>query len=165
MSSDRHRLYAALLALGASVLLARTIIMLAGGALAFLALWVSGLLMLELVLDAATLGSAIRWWVTGSGKDTRLALRLAAAATMLHAFRVLVFVLGRTGPWIDFDVQPAQRAFHAARWTWGEVYFAAVLSVLGVVGVIVIWRIRRRRLRSVVSTDPLSRLSRGAEHE
>jgi hypothetical protein len=67
---------------------------------------------------------------------------------MLHALRVLIFVLGRTGPWVDFDVRPEQRSSHAARWTWDQVYFAATLSVLGVVGVLVIWRLRRRWLDS-----------------
>lgn len=66
------------------------------------------------------------------------------AATFLHAGRVLVFVLGRTGPWVDFDVRPEKRADHRERWTWGQVVFAGVMSVFGVVGALAIWRARRR---------------------
>ncbi len=145
MNWSRQRLYASLLALGATILLFRTLMMLTQGALSVLVIWVSGLLILELVLDVTTLLGAVRWWMTSAQKDAGFALRAGAAATILHALRVLIFVLGRTGPWIDFDVKPEHRALHSERWNWGEVYFAATLSVLGVVGVIIIWQYWRRQ--------------------
>ena len=71
-------------------------------------------------------------------------MRLGAGGVILHAVRVLIFVLGRVGPWIDFDVRLEHRALHHTRWEIGWVYFAAIMSVLGIIGVVVIWRIRRR---------------------
>jgi hypothetical protein len=136
---SRQRVYAALLALGACVLLFRTVTMLAAeGAVGVLMPWVFGLLVAELLLDATTLLGSVRWWLSGAEACDRLPLRTGAAAAILHAVRVLIFVLGRTGPWINFDVRPEQRALHAERWSWGRVYFAAVLSVLGVLCVVVI---------------------------
>jgi hypothetical protein len=139
------RLYASLLALGASVLLARTVVMLAQGAMKVLVPWVSSLLLAECLLDITTLVGSVWWWVRDEADRERFALRAGAAATILHAVRVLIFVLGRAGPWVDFDVRPEQRALHAESWSWGQVYFAAVLSALGVIGVVVIWMWRRRR--------------------
>lgn len=65
MSGTRHRIYAILLAIGASVLLGRTLVMLAGGALSILVVWASALLILECSIDATTLGASLRWWATG----------------------------------------------------------------------------------------------------
>ena len=144
MTTRRYRIYAPLLAFGASVLLGRTIIMVSEGSFHVFVWWVALLLLAEPVLDVTTLLASLRWWTTGGVAHERFSLRAGAAAALLHAFRVLIFVLGRTGPWVDFDVRPEQRALHAARWTWGQVYFASILSLLGVVGVILIWRYRRR---------------------
>jgi hypothetical protein len=58
--------------------------------------------------------------------------------------RVLVFVLGRTGPWLDFDVRPAYRATHDARWSWFGVIFAATLAATGIFAVIAIAWLRHR---------------------
>ena len=115
MNWSRQRLYASLLALGATILLSPTLVMLTQGALSVLVLWVSGLLILELILVITTLLGAVRWWMTSAQKDAVFALRAGAAATILHALRVLIFVLGRTGPWIDFDVKPEHRALHSER--------------------------------------------------
>jgi hypothetical protein len=58
---------------------------------------------------------------------------------------VLVFVLGRFRPLKDFDVRPEHRAEHHRHWTWGQVLFAAIMSILGLAGVFVIRdRIRPR---------------------
>ena len=141
---SRQRLYASLLALGTGFLLYRTVTMLVQGALDVLVLWVSLLLFAELLLDLSCLLSSIRWWITNDKSKARLPLRLCAAAIILHAIRVLIFVTGRIGPWIDFDVRPEQRAMHEARWTWTGVYFAGIMSVLGVIGVIIIWTLIRR---------------------
>ena len=140
----RQRFYGALLAAGASILIALTVGMMVGGAFGVLMAWVSALLVLEFVVDVVAFVGGVRWSMSGSESHSHLALRAGAAAALVHAVRVGIFALGRIGPWIDFDVLPEQRAMHAARWTWGEVYFASTMSVLGVVGVLVIWYFRRR---------------------
>ncbi len=139
--ANRQRLYASLLILGAGVLLYRTLTMISQGAFEILAFWVYALIVVEMVIDLACLLSAAKWWFTKSKNQARIALRLGAAAAIFHAFRVLIFVMGRVGPWIDFDVQPEHRALHGTRWTWGEVYFASIMSILRVLVVIVIWRL------------------------
>jgi hypothetical protein len=140
----RQRIYASLLALGACILLYRTIAMISHGALDVLMLWVSILLMAEMLIDLSCLLCSIHWWISRDRAKGTIALRLGAAAVLLHAVRVLVFVLGRVGPWINFDVRPEHRAEHGSTWTWTGVWFAAIMSVLGVIGVIVIWRLIRR---------------------
>lgn len=61
MSGSRQRLYASLVILGACILLFRTVLMMAQGAMAVLVAWVSGLLMAEFVLDVTTLAGSVRW--------------------------------------------------------------------------------------------------------
>ena len=152
-NASKQRLFASLLASGASILLFHTIMMLSQGALGVLVFWVSALLIMELLLDAACLLSSMRWWIGNDKNYADIPLRLGAAAAILHAVRVLVFVLGRIGPWIDFDVRPVQRALHPTRWNWGELYFAAVMSVLGLIGVLVIWTFRRRAKKSKIDNQ------------
>ena len=98
----------------------------------------------EMLLDAGTAAGALRWWRSRSRRDAHLPLRTGAAAALLHAVRVLVFVLGRTGPWVDFDVRPEARADHDRRWTWTQVVVAGVLSVMGVIGTGLVWNWRAR---------------------
>ena len=143
-SFSRQRFYATLLALGACILLYRTITMVVQGSLSVLALWVSVLLVAELLVDLSCLLASVHWWIKNDASVSGLPLRLGAAAAILHALRVLIFLLGRTGPWTDFDVQPEQRAMHDARWTWSGVRFAAIMAILGIIGVIVIWMLIRR---------------------
>lgn len=138
------RAQAALLAGGAGILFARTIALLAGGARQVLRPWVVALTYVEMTIDALTIGAAIRWWRSRDPDHAHLAFRAGAAATLLHAVRVLVFVLGRTGPWKDVDVRPERRADHDERWTWAQVIAAGALSVLGLVGAGLVWRSRRR---------------------
>ena len=154
MTRDRQRLYAALLVLGACVLLGRAAAMMAQGLLMVLVPWVSVLLVLELALDLVWLVGSIRWWLTREEEHGRMARRSAAAAILLHGARVLVFVLGRTGPWIDFDVRPEHRALHPGSASWFGVYFAAVMAALGVLGVVLVWRHGRRSLRSGTGPGP-----------
>lgn len=141
----RYRLLAALLFLGAAFLLYRTLAMLAGGAIHEFVPWVVVLLFLELALDALTLGMCLLWGITLSIWHGAQVFRLTAAVVVVHAMRVLIFVLGRTGPWVDFDVQPLARAGHAARWSWFGVWFAGTMSVLSLVVLIVAWLYLRRR--------------------
>ena len=143
--ASSYRLYASLLALGACILLSRTITMLAQGALTTLVLWVFVLTIAEMLIDLSCLVSSVSWMTNKSRRKSRMiALRLGAAAAIVHALRVLIFVIGRVGPWIDFDVRPEQRAMHYTRWNMNQVYLAATLSVLGITCVIVIWALIRR---------------------
>ena len=142
---SKQRLYATLLFLGACILLFRTIIMVAQGNLGILALWASVLLIAELLVDLGCAVFSVVWWVRNDPSKDRIPLRLGAAAALLHALRVLVFVIGRIGPLINFDVRPEHHALHDTRWNMGEVYFASIMSILGIIGVVIIWQIRRKR--------------------
>jgi len=114
------------------------------GSLEILVPWVSFLLIAELLIDLGCATFSIAWWVHNDASKDTIPLRLGAAAALLHAFRVLIFVIGRLGPWINFDVRPEHQALHYTRWNMGEVYFAGIMSILGVIGVIIIWQLRRR---------------------
>jgi hypothetical protein len=143
---SKQRLYAAFLILGACILLFRTIMMIYVGSLGVLVLWVSVLLVLEMLVDGGWLVSSIIWLISNDRTRAIVPLKLAATAIILHAIRVLIFVMGRVGPWINFDVRSEQRLLHYTRWTWSGVYFAAIMSVFGVLGVVVVWRLRRRSI-------------------
>lgn len=140
---SRQRLYASLVFLGAGFLFFRTIRMMTQGALIWMVPWVAALLLAESVLDAIILSGAVRWWMTQAEDHARFPLRTTAAAVFLHAGRVLVYALGRLGPWIDFDIRPEHRAISSSRGSISWVYFASIMSVLGILGVIIIWRNRR----------------------
>jgi len=138
-----NRLGASLLVVGAGILLYRTIALLVAGAGQVLKRWVVGLTLAEMLVDVITIVKSACWWLTRHPRHARAAMRAGAVATALHAVRVAVFVLGRTGPWKDFDVRPDKRADHDERWTWAQVVLAGVLSVMGLGGVVVIRRTRR----------------------
>ena len=106
-----------LLFTGAGLLLYRTIALLLGGARTVLKPWVVQLTYVEMAIDAITMLSATRWWSSRNPDHAHPALVAGAATTLVHAGRVAVFVVGRTGPWVDFDVREDQRAGHDARWT------------------------------------------------
>ena len=146
--NSRQRLYACLLLVGASILLSRTITMIVQGNLRILVPWVSILLVAELLIDLSCVVFSIIWWISNDASRDSIPLRLGATAAILHAFRVLIFVIGRLGPWIDFDIQREQRALHDTRGEMGWVYFAAVMSVLGIIGVVIIWWLRRQSRRT-----------------
>ena len=149
LSDNRQRIYASLLFLGAGILLYRTINLLSQGALEIFVLWVSVLLIAELLIDAQCMITSVVWWIANDSSRERLPLRFGATSAILHAIRVLIFLLGRVGPWYDFDVQPAKRALHGERWTWDQVWFATIMAVLGIIGVIIIWQFRKRTKRAL----------------
>lgn len=142
-SMGRDRLHAVLVGGGIWILLVRAVVLLTNS-WRVLRRWVVTLAAVELALDIATSCASVRWWLSSARRHRQLALRLAAAAVIVHAVRVLIYVLGRFRPFKDFDVRPEQRDSHDQRWTWGSVSFAAVMSVLGMVGVIIV----ARRVRS-----------------
>ena len=145
MSRLREQAIAIFLFTGAGFLLYRTIAMLAEGALQTLIPWVVALLMLELIVDAIAMIVLLTWAIGGTREQLLAAIRVTAAVVVVHAVRVGIFVLGRTGPWTDFDVQPEARALHAERWTWGEVYFAGTMSAISVIALFIFWRHWRRK--------------------
>lgn len=144
LADPSSRVGPSLLVVGAGILLYRTIALLLAGARQVLKGWVVGLTVAEMVIDGLTIAKSARWFLTQDPRDARATLRVGAAATVLHAVRVAVFVVGRTGPWKDFDVRPDQRADHDQRWTWAQVVVAGVLSVAGLAGAIATWRARRQ---------------------
>lgn len=140
---SKQRIYAFLLILGASILLFRTLrMMFFEKAFEILVLWVIILLIVEFLIDISCIISSLRWLISNDARKATFPLQLGAAAAIFHAIRVLIYVLGRTGPWKNFDVKPIYHSSYSFEWFW--VWFAAILSVLGVIGVIVIWRLRRR---------------------
>ena len=118
--------------------------MISQGSLTTLALFASVLLVAEFLLDLGWLAGSVAWLIRNDTGRPRITLRLAAAAIILHAIRVYIFVLGRTGPWIDFDVRSGHLADHSESWTWTGVYFAGIMATLGVIGVVVVWYLIRR---------------------
>jgi signal transduction histidine kinase len=148
----KQRTIASLLILGSGFLLYRTLFLLSQGALEIQVWWVSVLLFVEMLIDFTCLMSSVRWFITNDRNGAALPLQLTAAVIIIHALRVLIFVLGRTGPWINFDVLPEHRALHATRWTWEGVYLAAILAGLSVIGLIIFWRLRARKKRKSNNT-------------
>jgi len=147
VKDPKQRLYAGLLLLGAGILLFRTLhMMLVEQASEILVDWVYTLLILEFMLDLGCLLAASRWFSLSKWQYASTALKLGAWATILHAFRVLIYVLGRTGPFENFDVKPEYHASYTFDWFW--VYFAAGFSILGILGVFIILRIWRQWRRS-----------------
>ena len=74
---------------------------------------------------------------------------MTAAVIIVHAVRVLIYVMGRVGPWINFDVRPEFRALHHTRWSWESVYFAGFMSALSVVVLLFILLMKRRLKKKV----------------
>ena len=108
---SRQRLYAFLVTLGAGILLYRTLsMMFLEDAFKLLVPWVIFLLITEFMLDLACAICSIRWFIGNRRDKASCALRLMAVAIFLHAFRLLIYVLGRTGPWENFDVKPEHHA-------------------------------------------------------
>lgn len=143
-ASWRTRMAAAGVVAGSGFLLARTIILMTGGALRTYAGWAAALLGVEFVVDAATVVASGVWFVTRQVHHRTLALRGVAVMILVHALRVLVFVLGRTGPWVNFDVRAQHRAEYATTWRWSDVWLAGTGAALSLVVLAVVWRRRHR---------------------
>lgn len=138
----RQRLFSFLMILGASVLLFRTLrMMFVEHAFDILAVWVIILLIIEFIVDLSCIVTSIRWLILNDRRVSGLPLRFGAAATILHFIRVLIYALGRTGLFLNFDIKPTMRETYSFSWFW--VYFALILGVLGVLGMVVIWKIIR----------------------
>ena len=155
MSRLSQRSLATVLFIGAAFLLYRTLALVSAGALETFVSWVVVLLMLELIADGITMVVCAAWAISGKAEQVRAVIRATSVVILLHAVRVLIFVLGRTGPWVDFDVKPAARAHHGDSWTWGGVYFAGAMSAISVIALIVFllyWRRKKHELSDVYRT-------------
>lgn len=140
----RQKLYAFLLFLGAGILLFRTIRLLTvENGWNVLANWVIILTFIEMVIDALCIIYSIHWLASDSLKSKSHSLRFGAMAAIFHAFRVLIYALGRTNLFTNFDVKTQFRSTHNVEMFW--VYFASLLSILGILGVIIIWRIIKKK--------------------
>ena len=143
---NKQKLYASLLILGASILLYRTIsLLIFENGWNILTNWVIALTFIEMAIDTLCIVFSFHWLSSISKKSKSISLHLGAMAAIFHAFRVLIYVLGRTGPWLNLDVKPQYRSTHIVDMFW--VYFAAILSVLGILGVIIIWTAIKRNKR------------------
>ncbi len=143
IKDPKQRLYSGLILAGVSILLFRTLRMvLVEQAFEILVEWVYTLLILEFMIDLACLLAALRWFVLSKWKYASSAMKLGAWAAILHAFRVAIYVLGRTGPWVNFDVNPQYHASYTFDWFW--IYFAGGFSILSLVGLYVTWRLWRQ---------------------
>jgi hypothetical protein len=141
----RKQIYPALMILGAGILLFRTIrLMFFENGLETLVIWVNVLTVVEMLVDLACIVYSVKWLINHNKTDIQTALRLGAFAAIFHAFRVLIFVIGRVGPWVNFDVKPEHRAAVSIDIFW--VYFAGILSIMGIVGVVAIWLVRRKKI-------------------
>jgi hypothetical protein len=149
------------------------------GAQQILVPWVVTTIWIEMVFDIGCLVTSCTWWwntrkttTTTTKKKkkknnqnenvikhcSKWSLRFGGMCTVFHAFRVLIFVVGRLDitPWKDFDVLPEQRQDHDPRWEWWHVYFASILSLLGLLTAsIIAWS----RFTNGSATDELTKLS------
>lgn len=146
--NSKQRLYSSLLFLGACILLFRTTTMIVQGYLGVFVVWVSALLMAEFLFDLGCAAFAVVWWISNDARKDKIPLRLGTAAAILHAIRVLIYVVGRIGPRNNFDIKPEYHSSSYSYWEIGWVYFASIMSILGLIGVVIIWQYRRRAKKS-----------------
>jgi hypothetical protein len=140
---NKQKLYSILMILGASILLFRTIRLLSvENGWETLAIWVITCTFIEMLIDVFCIIFSFSWLLKATIKSRQMALRLGAAAAIFHAFRVLVYVMGRIGPFKNFDLKPQFHNTQNVEMFW--IYFASILSILGVLGVIIIWRLIRK---------------------
>lgn len=148
MKDPKQRLYAGLLMVGAGILIFRTLRMVTvEQAYVLLTDWAYTLLVLEFMLATACFFAALRWFTLSKWTYASTALKLGAWAAIFHAFRVLIYVLGRTPLLENFDVKPEHHDSYTFDWFW--VYFAASFSILGLIGVYVIRRLWMKKKRSL----------------
>jgi hypothetical protein len=131
--------------LGACILLFRTIRLLTvENGWEQLAVWVIILTFLEMTIDLLCIIFSFQWLFNSSERVKKISLKFGAAAAIFHAFRVLIYVIGRIGPLRNFDLKPHFRQSQNVEIFW--VYFASGLSILGIIIVIIIWlKIKKQR--------------------
>ena len=144
----RSRLLAGFLLIGGAFLFYRAAFLIWVGHAARYVFWLRGLTFVELALAAVIVATAAIWLAGGSAAWRRRTLQLTAALIVLHALRVAVFALARTGPWIDFDVRPEHRPVDPATWSWVEVWFASGMAGLSLIVLlaVLVWRSRTRAI-------------------
>ena len=120
---NKRKLYASLLILGASILLFRTIRLLTiENGWNILANWVIVLTFIEMSIDTLCIIFSFHWLFRDSKGSKFISLRSGAIAAFVQAFRVLIYVLGRTTPFLNFDVKPQFRLEHTV-----NIFFLLIL--------------------------------------
>lgn len=148
MNEKMQRVYSFFLALGACILLFRTLrLIFFEGGFEQLVLFCILLTFVEMIFDVLCLVFSVRWFISSDSKFSSLPLRFGAIATIIHFVRVLIFVLGRTTVLQNFDVKEEYRSAYTMDSFW--VVFAMTLSVLGIIGVIVIGIVVKKNSRKV----------------
>lgn len=138
------KIFPILMILGAGILLFRTILLLFfENGLHSLMIWVIVLTFIEMIIDLTCITFSFKWFLNNQKNNIIKSLRLGASAAIFHASRVLIYIIGRIGPWKDFDIKPDFRATNPVNIFW--IYFAAILSILGIIGVFIIWFFRKKR--------------------
>ena len=111
---SKQRIYAFLLTLGASILAWRTLqLMFVERGLETLVLWVILLTIVESIIDFFCIIGSLRWLISNDALKATLPLQLGAIAAVLHAIRVLIYVLGRMSLLLNFDVKPIYRSSYS----------------------------------------------------
>jgi hypothetical protein len=140
IKDPKQRLYASLLLMATSILLIRSWHMaMEEQRFQILVDWVYSLLILEFMLTIGCLLAALRWFVLSKWQYASTAMKLGVWAVMLHAFRVLILVLGRNEQWENFDVLPQYKAAFTMDLFW--VYFSVGFALLALTGVYIVWRL------------------------
>ncbi|MBT8320986.1 MAG: hypothetical protein KJO90_04885 [Eudoraea sp.] len=143
IKDPKQRLYASLLIAATSILLIRSWHMsMEEQNFAVLVGWVYSLLILEFMLTIGCLLAASRWFVLSKWQYASTALKFGVWAVMMHAVRVFILVLGRTGKWQNFDLIPEYHAVFSIDWFW--LYFSVGFALMALIGVYVVWRLWRR---------------------
>jgi hypothetical protein len=145
--TTKKRIYAYLLFLGASILLFRTI------RLAFLENGLEKLLFIpilllfiELASDGICIIASFLWSCKLKKTIGSIALRSGAFSTVLHLQRVVIFALGRSKYFKDFDIKPEYRNLHEIDAFW--VIFALTLSIMGIIGLLIVSCIVMKKTKS-----------------
>jgi len=146
------KLYSLLIIFGAFTLLFRTIrLLIFEDGLIILEIWVKILTIIEMIFDILCLFFSFKWLIKEGSNNRDYSLKFGVIITLFHAFRVLIFVIGRIGPWKDFDKIPEYRFTDDSNLFW--VYFASILSISGVIGVFLIKLNLRKQSMNLTNTE------------
>lgn len=138
-----------LIIFGASILLFRTIrLMFFEDGLIILALWTKILTFIEMIIDLLCVLATFKWLKESELRFRSISLWLGSTVTIFHALRVLIYILGRVGPWKDFDKDPVYRLQGTTNTFW--LLLAGSLSVVGVFGVIIIGKLMKQKDNEII---------------
>lgn len=129
-SQKRYHFF--LLTLGASILVFRTIKLLYfEEGLLKLALLPIFLTYVEMISDLTCIASSLTFIIKLKLVAKKTAIISGSFSTLLHFTRVLIYFLGRTTAFTDFDLKPQFRGAVLQSEFWP--YFALILSIVGII--------------------------------